>query len=187
MSISETNSELPFVILAQFRDFNPQAAEITNTAAELQHLCDSSDVIIVGVNSVIAGQVDWLFEVAGEQAETNSILVVLDGQGVIPLTAKVLQQTTSRHIIVATTRQMPLEKRELLAASPYSDVWILPEDETKQPDILFLLSILGKHDFSQVLVEDNELSASFLRLRPNTNQPIANEVRFFAESDFNCK
>lgn len=179
MSIHETNDELPIVILAQLVETNfPIVATANIEPIEvLSELRGNSDAVIIGVNKAMTDAMDWLFE--EPEVVDGSILVILDGQGIISTDAKILQEAALRHLVIATTRQMPPEKREYLNDLPYSDVWVLPAEENGAPDILFLLSILGKHEFAQVLVEDNALAESFLRLRPSSNAPLANQVRFF--------
>jgi diaminohydroxyphosphoribosylaminopyrimidine deaminase/5-amino-6-(5-phosphoribosylamino)uracil reductase len=115
-------------------------------------LRDEVDAILVGVNTVIADD-PWL-TTRLEGAEVRQPLrVILDSQGRIPATARVLGPSGPSQTVIATTAAMPVERRRALADK--ADVLVLPADEGRVSPVA-LLAALGKREVTSLLVEGGE-------------------------------
>jgi len=121
--------------------------------------------VLVGANTVLADDPELTVrEVEGPQP----LRIVLDGEGRVPLTARVFN--AQAQTLVATVR-MPPEKEEALRAQGV-EVLRLPGE--KGVDLPRLLALLGARGIDSVLVEGGgEVAWSFL------SQGLVHKVYFF--------
>ncbi len=99
----------------------------------------------------------------------DPIRIVLDGEGKIPLTARLLHE--AGRTIVATAAMTKEKETELLALG--TEVWRLP-DEQGNVDLQVLMTRLGQAEIDSVLVEGGgETVASFLEAE------LVDKVSFF--------
>jgi len=110
---------------------------------------DQVDAILVGVNTVIVD--DPRLTTRLEQAEVHHPLrVILDSQGRIPDSSKVLDPALPGRTLIATTEAMPHHRRRALAHR--ADVLLLPADEGRV-NIQALLDALGERQITSLLAE----------------------------------
>lgn len=121
-------------------------------------LRQTNDGIIVGVQTIIADDPSLTARPempAGRPAPVHPLRIVLDSTGRIPLTAKILRATTQgRTLIVTTNKITPLKRTALEKRN--AQVLILPADQTGRPALGALLSWLGAHDITSVMIEGGD-------------------------------
>lgn len=116
----------------------------------VHRLRDQVDAIAVGVNTVIAD--DPQLTTRLEQGEVSHPLrVVLDSQGRIPVTARVLDPSLPGQTVIATTEAMPHQRRRALADR--AEVLVLSTDEEGRVKPETLLTTLGEREITNLLVE----------------------------------
>ncbi|HLF77389.1 MAG TPA: bifunctional diaminohydroxyphosphoribosylaminopyrimidine deaminase/5-amino-6-(5-phosphoribosylamino)uracil reductase RibD [Dehalococcoidia bacterium] len=108
------------------------------------------DAIMVGVNTIIHDDPQLTTRPGGVEAERQPLRVVVDSDGRIPVTAKVLQGRAKT--LVATTERCPWSWRDSMF-SRHVDFFILPEDENGRVSLPHLLAELGRRDILTLLVE----------------------------------
>jgi diaminohydroxyphosphoribosylaminopyrimidine deaminase/5-amino-6-(5-phosphoribosylamino)uracil reductase len=113
------------------------------------------DAVLVGIETVLHD--DPQLNVRLEGAWKQPARVVLDSQGRLPLTAKLVQDRSTR-LFVATTEKMPLDKREQLTDSG-AQVLVLPSSP-RGVDFQALMSSLYQHGVYSVLIEGGARVAS---------------------------
>lgn len=132
---------------------------ITGEAAreEVHKLRAEVDAIIVGINTVIADNPSLTTRLQNCVGK-NSIRVILDSNGKIPLNSKVLTDNQAK-TIVAVSETAPTDKIEAIK-NIGSEVLVLGENKV---DLKLLLNTLAKKNITSVLVEGGgEVYASFI-------------------------
>jgi diaminohydroxyphosphoribosylaminopyrimidine deaminase/5-amino-6-(5-phosphoribosylamino)uracil reductase len=110
------------------------------------------DGILVGINTILLDNpmLTCRIEREGQEAPHQPVRIVLDSQGRIPLTARVvMDQTTST--IVVTTEQCPSEKKTALEKAGVQ-VLIVPQREG-HVDLPSALEALGQAGIQSILIE----------------------------------
>ncbi|MCL4459874.1 MAG: bifunctional diaminohydroxyphosphoribosylaminopyrimidine deaminase/5-amino-6-(5-phosphoribosylamino)uracil reductase RibD [Chloroflexi bacterium] len=134
------------------------------TARKRAHeLRDVSDVILVGVNTVITDDPQLTIRLVGESGRPprtrDPWRVIVDSRGRIPLTARVLSPALAQGTIIASTELSDPLKRKQMEESG-AEVLLLPEKDG-HVDLSELIALLGKRGVTNVLAEGGgELLAS---------------------------
>lgn len=128
---------------------------ITGEAARAvaHHLRDSSDAIMVGVNTVITDdpQLTVRVDTGRPQRERGPLRIVVDSAGRIPLNAKVLGPELANSTVVATTEAMSVTMRQEIAQRG-AEVLVLPERRGRV-DLTALAKLLASRSIVNVMVE----------------------------------
>jgi diaminohydroxyphosphoribosylaminopyrimidine deaminase/5-amino-6-(5-phosphoribosylamino)uracil reductase len=136
--------------------------------AHAMHLRQGSDVMVVGVNTVLADDPSLTVRLPGQKAPTRLRRVILDSMARTPLSAKVVSDEHAALTTLVVSRRAP--KRRIAALSQRVNVLVAPETrkpklktQNSQLDLCWLLKRLGKEQVTRLLVEGGgEVSASFL-------------------------
>lgn len=117
----------------------------------VHELRDAVDAILVGAGTAIAD--DPLLTTRLDDREGHHPLrLVLDSRGRVPLEARLFDQATPGHTLVAATAAFPAERRELLDGRGV-EVLVLPADDRERVDLGALLEALGRRQVTSLLVE----------------------------------
>ena len=106
--------------------------------------------ILVGVNTVITDDPELTTRLEGAEGR-NPIRIVVDTNGRIPISAKMLKNGVGNPVIIATTHNFPKPKRIYLEAAGHT-VLTLPERDGKV-DLSTLMSELGGMGIDGILLE----------------------------------
>jgi diaminohydroxyphosphoribosylaminopyrimidine deaminase / 5-amino-6-(5-phosphoribosylamino)uracil reductase len=122
----------------------------------VHRLRDDVDAIMVGVGTVITDDPLLTARLSPEDNPRppmgrQPLRLIIDSQGQIPLTAKVLQADLPGRTIVVTTEVMAESKRQAVAAKG-SEVLVMPS-HGDEVDLLCLLGVLGEREITSLLVE----------------------------------
>ncbi len=116
------------------------------------------DAIVVGIGTVLA---DDSLLTARPPGPRTAWRVVLDSQARLPLTSQLVQTARQTPVVVVTTAQVPIQRREALVAAG-CEVLAVP-GESQRPNLSALLEEFGRRRFTNVLVEGGaEVLGSFL-------------------------
>jgi diaminohydroxyphosphoribosylaminopyrimidine deaminase/5-amino-6-(5-phosphoribosylamino)uracil reductase len=110
--------------------------------------------VLVGANTVIMDN-PQLTPYLLESSTIHPYRIILDGNGTIPLTAKILQQDLTTKTIIATTENSAKAWQQALLNSG-AQLLILPTNENGQIDLNNLLTELGKLQITGLLVEGGQ-------------------------------
>lgn len=125
----------------------------------VHHLRSQTDAILVGVNTVIKDDPQLTTRLPNGKG-LNPIRIILDSQGRIPLTAKIVSGGLPGKTIVATTNSISSEKKTQLTQLDI-EVIVLPQRDGRV-DLAQLLKELTKQEVTSILVEGGgETLASF--------------------------
>ncbi|MBI2861511.1 MAG: bifunctional diaminohydroxyphosphoribosylaminopyrimidine deaminase/5-amino-6-(5-phosphoribosylamino)uracil reductase RibD, partial [Chloroflexi bacterium] len=151
---------LPFLIAKYAMTLDGKIATVTrdsrwvtgDAARERVHqLRAQCDAIVVGVGTVIADDPQLTARPNGKMAERQPLRVIVDSRGSIPPSAAVLNPELPGRTLIATTEQMPAERRSALE-SRRAEVLFLPEREGKV-DLVALLRELSRREIISALLE----------------------------------
>jgi diaminohydroxyphosphoribosylaminopyrimidine deaminase/5-amino-6-(5-phosphoribosylamino)uracil reductase len=108
------------------------------------------DAIVVGVNTVILDDPQLTARPGGVETERQPLRVVVDSDGRIPVTARVLQGPAKT--LIATTERCPWSWRDSMF-NRHVDFFILPEDENGRVSLPHLMQELGRRGVVTLLAE----------------------------------
>lgn len=108
------------------------------------------DAILVGVNTVIADDPQLTARPGGVMSERQPLRVVLDSDGRIPVTSRILD--AAARTFVATTERCPWSWRDSMF-NRHADFFILPEAKDGRVSLSHLLAELGRRGVLSLLVE----------------------------------
>jgi diaminohydroxyphosphoribosylaminopyrimidine deaminase / 5-amino-6-(5-phosphoribosylamino)uracil reductase len=139
-----------------------QSKWITGDAAraDVHHLRDTHDAVLVGVGTVLADD-PWL--TARVRGARDPMRIVLDGQLRTPPGAHLLPKRKGPRTIIATTEDAPAAKEKALVKAG-AEVWRFPARRNGHVPLDRLVRALGDQNITSVLVEGGgEVHASFLQ------------------------
>lgn len=139
------------------RGISGEAALRTVHTMRVQH-----EAILVGAGTVAADDPELTVRLAENPDGRQPTRFVLDGRLSLPLTAKVLDQSLAKTVVVATAAADPARKAELERRE--IEVWTAKGDDQGMVDLADLLRTMGLHEYVNVLVEGgSRVAASFLQ------------------------
>jgi diaminohydroxyphosphoribosylaminopyrimidine deaminase/5-amino-6-(5-phosphoribosylamino)uracil reductase len=161
---------LPFVTIKSAMSLDGKIATSTgesrwitglSSRRKVHEIRDAVDAILVGIRTVISDDPSLTTRLKGKEGK-DATRVIVDSNGRIPLSAKVLNLDSPAVTLIATTPKAPAEKIAQLEASG-AEVLVVPEHNGRVV-LKALMKKLGEREITSVLFEGgSEINASALR------------------------
>jgi diaminohydroxyphosphoribosylaminopyrimidine deaminase/5-amino-6-(5-phosphoribosylamino)uracil reductase len=130
------------------------------------------DAIIVGINTVIKDNPSLTARKNNKLYKKQPIRIILDSNLKIPLNRKIFKKTNISPVIIATTKNIPLIKKQKLAKKGIEI--LICKEKRNMVDLVDLMKKLALREISHVLVEGGgEVISSFLK------EKLADEIFLF--------